>query len=208
MSMSDGVLSLLYSPHMTSVDNEAGRASGHADVSLSPLGREQAAQLGRFYASEEPDAVFHSDLARATATAAIAFAGRNLPLLSDSRLRECDYGDLTQSPAPDIDGEFVRRLREPFPHGESVVMAVDRVGDFLGDAVRDYVGKTVVVIGHRVTKYGLAYWSGSTSLEEIVRAPWEWREIPIWRYQFEAKDFELRRHRRRALDRHTTMDGR
>jgi broad specificity phosphatase PhoE len=197
MSMRDDrVLSLLYSPHMTSVDNEAGRASGHADVPLSMLGREQAAELGRFYASEVLDVVFHSDLQRATATAEIAFAGRGLQLVPDRRLRECDYGDLTQSPASEIDGEFITHLTEPFPHGESVAMAACGVGDFLADAVRDYAGKTVVVIGHRVTKYGLVYWSGSTSLEEIVRAPWEWRDIPIWRFQIDGHDFELRRRNR------------
>ena len=33
------MLTVLYSPHMTSLDNEVRRASGHADVPLSPLGR-------------------------------------------------------------------------------------------------------------------------------------------------------------------------
>jgi hypothetical protein len=74
------------------------------------------------------------------------------------------------------------------------------------EAVRDYEGKTVVVIGHRATKYGLSYWSGSASLEEIVRAPWEWRDIPIWRFQFDEKELELCRERR-PLDRYSTMDG-
>lgn len=32
------MLTLFYSPHMTSIDNEAGRASGHADVPLSEAG--------------------------------------------------------------------------------------------------------------------------------------------------------------------------
>jgi broad specificity phosphatase PhoE len=195
MRKAEGALNLLYSPHMTSLDNEAGRASGHADVPLSPLGREQAAELGRFYASEQLDAVFHSDLQRARVTAEIAIAGRHLPLLPDSRLRECDYGELTQNPVAEIDSEFARRLRRPFPQGESVVMAVDRVGSFLLEAVRDYGGKTVVVIGHRVTKYGLIYWSGSTSLKEIVSAPWEWRDVPIWRFRFDEKDLTLRRGR-------------
>jgi broad specificity phosphatase PhoE len=206
MRKGDGALTLLYSPHMTSIDNEAGRASGHADVPLSPHGREQAAELGHFYASEELDAVFHSDLERARVTAEIAFAGRHLALMPDRRLRECDYGDLTQCPVAEIDIEFTRRLQKPFPHGESVVMAVDRVGSFLMEAVRDYEGKTVVVIGHRATKYGLSYWSGIASLEEIVRAPWEWQDIPIWRFQFDEKELELCRERR-PLDRYSTMGG-
>jgi broad specificity phosphatase PhoE len=46
------MLTLFYSPHMTSVDNEAGRASGHADVPLSEAGRQRARELASsFFAS-------------------------------------------------------------------------------------------------------------------------------------------------------------
>lgn len=183
------MLTLFYSPHMTSVDNEAGRASGHADVTLSPLGLQQAQELGLQYATEALDAVFHSDLQRASTTAEIAFSERDLPLVPDARLRECDYGDLTQYPTAQIDEEFPRRLTSPFPNGQSVLMVVQGVGAFLRDVLREYEGKTVVVIGHRATKYGLEYWCGSASLEEIVHAPWEWRAIPIWRYELHAHDF-------------------
>ena len=186
------VLTLFYSPHMTSVDNEARRASGHADVPLSPLGRQQAQELGRPYAIEALDAIFCSDLQRASTTAQIAFSGRALPLVLDARLREYDYGDLTQSPIAQVEEEFPRRIREPFPHGESLLMVVHRVGAFLRDVLQEYDGKTIVVIGHRATKYGLEYWRGDTSLEDIVRTPWEWREIPIWRYELHAHTLERR----------------
>jgi broad specificity phosphatase PhoE len=66
------VLTLFYSPHATSVDNEAGRASGHADVPLSAIGRRQAHELGQHYTMEALHAVFCSDLQRAHATAEIA----------------------------------------------------------------------------------------------------------------------------------------
>ncbi len=36
------------------------------------------------------------------------------------------------------------------------------------------------------TRYGLEYWCGSETLEEIVRAPWPWLSIPIWRYELQA----------------------
>jgi alpha-ribazole phosphatase/probable phosphoglycerate mutase len=180
------MLTLFYSPHMTSVDNEARRASGHADVPLSPLGLQQAKELGQQYATEALNAVFHSDLQRASTTAKIAFSGRDLPLVPDARLRECDYGDMTQYPTARIDEEFPRRLTLPFPNGQSVFMVVQGVGAFLHDVLREYEGKTVVVIGHRATKYGLEYWHSIASLEEIVHAPWEWRTIPIWRYELHA----------------------
>ena len=187
------MFTLFYSPHMTSVDNEAGRASGHADVPLSPLGLQQARELGQYYATEALDAVFHSDLQRASTTAEIAFSGRDLPLVPDARLRECDYGDLTQCPTAQVDEEFPQRLTSPFPNGQSVLKVVQGVGAFLHEVLREYDGKTIVVIGHRATKYGLEYWHGSASLEEIVSTPWgEWREIPIWRYELDVRALERR----------------
>jgi alpha-ribazole phosphatase/probable phosphoglycerate mutase len=168
---------------MTSVDNEAGRASGHADVPLSPGGRQRAQELGQQYSATDLDAIFCSDLQRAVATAQIAFAARALPIVPDARLREYAYGDLTQAPVTQVEQEFVRRVREPFPRGESLLMVVQRVGAFLRDALRAYDGKTVAVIGHRATRYALEYWCGTASLEEIVRTPWEWRDVPIWPYE-------------------------
>lgn len=177
------MLTLFYSPHMTSVDNETGHASGHADVPLSALGRQQAQDLGKHYATETLDAVFFSDLQRASTTAQLAFSGRALPLVPDARLREYDYGEMTQYPVAQVEEEFPQRITEPFPRGESLLMVVERVGAFLREVLREYDEKAIVVIGHRATKWGLAYWCGEASLEEIVHTPWERREIPIWRYE-------------------------
>ena len=186
------MLTLFYSPHMTSIDNEAGRASGHADVPLSEAGRQRAQELGQHYAKAQLDAIFCSDLQRAFVTSQIAFAGRIVPIVPDARLREYDYGDMTQYPIAQVEEEFSQRIREPFPNGESLLMVAQRVGAFLRDALREYDGKTIVVIGHRATRYGLEYWCGEATLEEIARAPWEWREVPIWRYELDAGKLEQR----------------
>jgi broad specificity phosphatase PhoE len=178
------MLTVFYSPHSTSVDNEAGRASGHADVPLSTTGRQQAQQLGEHYASVALDAIFCSDLQRAYVTAEIAFSARRLPIIRDARLREFDYGKLTQRSPAEL--KFEQHITEPFPEGESILLAVQRVGDFLRDVLREYDGKAIVVIDHQATKYGLEYWSGHASLEEIVQRRWEWRDIPIWRYEFRS----------------------
>ncbi|MBI1256980.1 MAG: histidine phosphatase family protein [Chloroflexi bacterium] len=176
------MLTLFYSPHATSIDNEAGRASGHADVPLSELGRQRAVSLGQGYANEALDAVFCSDLQRAYTTVEIAFSGRSLPITRDPRLRECDYGQWTQCPRDQVALE--QHIREPYPDGESLVMVAQRVGAFLRDLLRDYEGKRIVVISHAAPKYALEYWAGDRSLEAVVATPWEWLEIPIWRYQF------------------------
>ena len=79
------MLTVFYSPHMTSVDNEAGRASGHADTPLSERGKQEAIRLGDQYAAQALDMVFCSDMQRATTTAQIAFSGRNVPIIRDAR---------------------------------------------------------------------------------------------------------------------------
>ena len=71
-------------------------------------------------------------------------------------------------------------------------MVVQGVGAFLRDVWRDNEGKTIVVIGHRATKYSLEYWHGSDSLEEIMQRPWEWRDISIFCYELHAHLLEQR----------------
>ncbi len=177
------MITVYYSPHATSVDNEAGRASGHADVPLSIKGRQRAEALGAHYATIALDAVYCSDLERAQTTSQIVFSARNIPIIPDARLREFDYGEMTQCPRDELGLED--HLTEPFPKGESIQMTVARVGDFLRETLSQYDGKTIVIIGHTATKYGIEYWSGEQSLEDVVRTPWEWLEVPIWRYAFD-----------------------
>ena len=186
------MLTVYYSPHATSVDNGTGRASGHADVPLSDEGRQRALALAQQYATIPLDAVFCSDLRRARDTARSLVAGRVTPLIPDARLREFDYGTMTQWPREQVEAEFPRRITTPFPGGESMLTVVERVGAFLRDALAAYEGKTIAVIGHRGTKWGLDYWTGRQSLEEIAQTPWEWREVPIWRYALERSDIARR----------------
>ncbi|HZC08148.1 MAG TPA: histidine phosphatase family protein [Ktedonobacterales bacterium] len=186
------MLTIYYSPHATSLDNEAGRASGHADVPLSDRGRQGALAVARQYLAIPMDAAYCSDLRRAADTAASLIADRATPLIPDMRLREFDYGTMTQWARERVEAEFPLRITTPFPGGESMLTVVERVGSFLRDALATHDGKTVVVIGHRGTKWGFDYWAGSQSLEEIARTPWEWREIPIWRYALESSDLARR----------------
>jgi len=189
------MLTVYYSPHATSVDNQAGRASGHADVSLSEQGREEARSLARHYAAIPVDAVFCSDLRRAADTAALVFGaclGSDVSITPDTRLREFDYGALTQSPRELVEAEFPHRISAPFPQGESMLDVAERMGVFLRDALAARDGATIAVIGHRATKWGLDYWCGQGSLEQIVLTPWTWRDVPIWRYSVARDDLSRR----------------
>ena len=172
---------LVFETHATSLDNEAGRASGWFDVALSATGEEQARMLGARRRHDDLAAVFCSDLARAIRTAEIAFKDRSFPILRDARLRECDYGILTRRPSLEVEGRRARHIATPFPNGESYQEVVERVSTWLTEITPTFAGQTVLVIGHRATFYALERLLRPVPLEEALTAAWHWQ--PGWTYR-------------------------
>ncbi len=174
------MITIIFESHGTTLDNEAHLASGHFDVALSELGIKQSKEMGERYKGDYFDAIFCSDLQRSYKSAEIAF-GNKFPIIKDSRLSECDYGDMTQTPSDKVDPEKPKRIYEPFPNGESYEQASARMKSFLEDLLRDYDGKKVMIVGHRATQYALEYWIKGLPLEEVIPAPWKWQ--PGWIYE-------------------------
>ena len=172
---------VVYETHSTSVDNERGIATGWLDGSLSDTGREQAKRLGERRRDDGLTVVFTSDLRRAVETAEIAFARSAIPIERDQRLRECNYGALNGMPRTELDAQRTRRLDEPFPDGESWREAVARVAGFLEELPRACDGQRVLIIGHVATRWALDHVVIGIPLEELVNAPFEWREG--WEYE-------------------------
>lgn len=173
-------VTLIFETHATSLDNEAGLASGWFDVALSPAGEQQARELGARRSDDDIAAVFCSDLSRSYGTARIAFADRALPIIPDARLRECDYGDLTRRPTSVIEQRRLRQLVEPFPNGESYQQVVDRVSGWRDEVIRVHAG-TILVIGHRATFYAFEHLLNRVTLRDAITRPWTWQ--PGWTYQ-------------------------
>ncbi len=178
------MITIIFEAHSTTTDNEAHLASGHNDIALSELGLKQSVELGERYTGKQFDAIFCSDMQRAYKTAELAF-GDKFPIITDARLRECDYGDLTQKPKELVDGEKPNRISSPFPNGESYEQTCARMTDFLSDLQRDYDDKTVMIIGHRATQYGLEHAINHVPILETVTAPWKWQ--PGWEYLLETQ---------------------
>lgn len=173
---------IIFEAHSTTFDNEKNLSSGHNDIELSPLGLEQAKDLGKRYSGEHFDAIFCSDLQRSYKTAEIAFGDR-FPIIQDKRLRECDYGDLTQRPKEEVEPLKVKCISHPFPNGESYEQTLIRMKDFLIDLLRNYDNKKVMIIGHRATQYGLEYWINNVALKNSITEDWKWQ--PGWNYKFD-----------------------
>ena len=174
------MITIIFESHSTTEDNEAKLAAGWYDVALSNLGKMQAKQLGERYADQVFDAVFCSDLQRSYKTAQIAF-GDKFPIVQDKRLRECNYGDMNRRPKADVEAYRAQAITEPFPNGESYEDTSKRMKVFLQNLLENYDGKTVMIIGHRATQYGLEQWIKGLGLKEAVLAPWQWQ--PGWKYE-------------------------
>ena len=176
-------VTIVFATHATSLDNEWGLASGWFDADLSPLGIEQAQELGARYAEERFDAIFCSDQLRAFRTAAIAFGDRDIPIIRDRRLRECDYGEMTRRPMADVEAAKPAHITIPFPGGESYEQAAARIGVFLRELVARHPGGRVLIIGSRATHYGLEHWIHRVPLLQAVTTPFQWQ--PGWSYSLD-----------------------
>src|SRR4051812_19249490 len=89
---------IIYETHSITTDNEVGTATGWLPGRLSEDGRRLAHELGERHRDDNLAAIIVSDLARAVETAEIAFAGSDIPMHQDARLRECNYGTLNGMP--------------------------------------------------------------------------------------------------------------
>ena len=112
--------------------SEARRYTGHTDVDLSELGREQARDLA--WLSERAwDGVWSSDLSRCLQTAAIA----GFEPVPDARLREIDFGEVEGRSWEDLDPQTQEAIVgfESFApaEGESVVQLRARLASFVSE---------------------------------------------------------------------------
>lgn len=174
------MVTIIFETHSTTVDNQAKLAAGWYDVALSNIGEQQAKDLGARRKGQHFDVIFCSDLQRSYRTAQIAF-GDKYPIIQDARLRECDYGKLSRAPKVEIDAMRESCLHTPFPGGESYEDTSKRVEEFLQELLITYDGKTIMIVGHRATQYGLDQWVKGMSLKDAVLAPWQWQ--PGWEYK-------------------------
>jgi 2,3-bisphosphoglycerate-dependent phosphoglycerate mutase len=171
---------VVYETHSTTEDNEVGIATGWLPGRLSAAGRDRARELGGWRRDDGISVVFTSDLRRAVETAEIAFAGLALPIVTDARLRECDYGELNGTAEP-VRRDRTAHLDTPYPGGESWRQAVERAADFVDELRRERDGQRVLVIDHVATRFALEVEADGRELEDVLGTPFAWQ--PGWEFR-------------------------
>lgn len=182
-------MKIYFTSHATTTDNEKEISSGWKDVGLSELGIRQAKDLKNLLKDIKFDLVCCSDLKRAVDTVKIAFGEppmvidkRQVNLIIDKRLRELNYGDFNGKPASIVEPMKIQKIKEPFPNGESYEQAMERTHEFYKELKKNHSDKTVLIVGHRATQYGLDTLTSNKTIEECLRVPFKWQ--PYWEYEF------------------------
>lgn len=186
--MKEMVVNITYFVHGTTIDNENRIASGWSLGELSELGRKQSIKLKELIEGKKFDVVFCSDLRRAVDSAELAF-GDSPKIIQDTRLRECNYGDLTRADSKIIESSTLEHINKPFPNGESYQDVEKRIKSFLDDLLKNYSGKNVAIVAHRAPQLALDVILKSKTWKQAVKEDWrlkqpkEWK--PGWEYILE-----------------------
>jgi 2,3-bisphosphoglycerate-dependent phosphoglycerate mutase len=180
---------LVFETHSWSTDNDARIASGWNDGQLSERGRALAKELGRRRRGDVVDAIFSSDLQRAVETVVIAFSGVRTPIYFDPRLRECNYGDWNGSQVTNLLGRRRQFITTPYPNGQSYQDVARTMAEFLSEVLRNWAGRSILVIGHAATRWALDVLVNHERLEDLVDAPFDWQAGWTYTLQTDRRTF-------------------
>jgi broad specificity phosphatase PhoE len=148
------VTTILLARHGESDWNRDARWQGHADRPLTERGHTQARELAERLAHVDLDAIYSSDLRRATETAEIVARTKGLEVKTSTALREVDVGSwagLTRAEAEQRYPEGYRRWLagfEGWDDGETYDQMSIRVVEAVRDIADAHPGERVLVLAH------------------------------------------------------------
>ncbi len=129
--------------------NLENRVSGRTDIPMTPHGIEQAHQLAEAVSELDIDLMLVSPLQRAQLTAQIVSERCQIPMITEERLIEYNFGIFEGRLRTDEEFQAIRReLPCRYPGGESSFDAAARTYALLDEVRRTYAGKNLLLITH------------------------------------------------------------
>ena len=176
------MIEIKYFVHGTTTDNLNKKATGWLPGKLSEKGIQQANDLALIIKDEYFDIVFCSDLKRAVDSAKIDFQFREIEIIQDMRLRECNYGDYDGKDSKLAD--YTTHIVERFPNGECLLDVENRMCDFINFLKENYNNKKIAIVSHKAPQLAFEVITNNKSWEEALASDWRlthnWQ--PGWKY--------------------------
>lgn len=133
--------------HGTTEWNRLHLLQGHTDVPLDEEGRKLAAETGRALRDVRFDLCYSSPLSRAVETARLVLGERDVPILTDPRLEEMNFGDYEGHDCLDDGTAENRRIAEAMkmdmhhfdapPGGETIQELIARTKSFYDEITQN-----------------------------------------------------------------------
>ena len=146
---------------------------GGSEKPLNETGIEQAKETKQELENVKYDVLICSPMHRAIQTAEIINKDRNVPIITDERIRERKLGELEGNKVTDETEKKIwdYNLNYQIPNGESLHDFEKRILEFLDEIKQKYTDKTVLIVAHggiaKVLKMHLYGMPESKNLSEI-----------------------------------------
>ena len=176
------MIEITYFVHGTTLDNQAKKSTGWQPGELSEKGVQQAVALSQTIKDQYFDVVFCSDLKRAIESAKLGFYNRDIEIIRDERLRECNYGDLNGKDSSLVN--YSEHIEERFPNGENLLDVEKRMRSFVEYLKENYDGKKIAIMCHKAPQLALDVITNGMTWEEAIANDWriEHNWQPGWTY--------------------------
>lgn len=175
---------VIYFVHGTTTDNADKLSTGWIPGELTDKGIQQSIDLKEQIDLESIDLVISPDLKRAVDSANLTFEGLK-EIKNDSRIRECNYGDLNGKPTELV--KYENHIIEPFPNGETLLEVENRVRDFCNYLKENFDGKTIAIVAHKAPQFAFEVITQGKTWEQAIEDDWRktksWQ--PGWTYTIE-----------------------
>lgn len=159
---SEKELKLYFVRHGETHFNVEKRLQGFCDSPLTDKGIKQAQSVGLGLSDIEFKAVYASESQRVVDTARYAIGHRNIPIMTDPRLKEMNFGVLETMLQTEILAQYGNILETLFslndlnmsaPEGESYLQLFSRTSSAIEDIIHKHKneGGNVLVFSHGVT---------------------------------------------------------
>ena len=141
--------------HGQTFDNKEKIFSGFRQTDLTPEGIEEAKGIGEQLKNEKVTKAYQSDLIRSQHTLELVLNNwhENVEIITDARINERDYGDLTGKSKVEVEKQnpeqyklWHRSYDVPPPNGESIQMVEQRILSFIKDLLSTVKPDDIILI--------------------------------------------------------------
>ena len=173
-----------YFVHGTTTDNAEKLSTGWLPGELTEKGVMQGIELAKTIKDEHFDVVFCSDLKRAVESAKLNFYNRDIEIIKDERIRECNYGDYNGKDSKLAN--YNTHITDKFPNGECLLDVEKRIQLFLDYVKANYDGKKVAIVAHKAPQLAIDKITNQKTWQQALADDWriEHKWQPGWEYEY------------------------